>query len=133
MSYTLAEALVQLQQRSTLAELIDLIQNTSARVEGAPDNATSLLYGGETNGQKSFELAETVTDSTAGNSGADRFVRVDETPVGQLLAQEDYGFIDKLEIAIKADLLANDPSFGQLSSSVQNNLVLSKRMELLAN
>jgi hypothetical protein len=41
MSYTFDQAInEQLANRSTVAELVDLVRNTSARVEGAPETAT---------------------------------------------------------------------------------------------
>ena len=43
MSYDYTEALAELNNRTTLAELIDLVKNTAARVENATANVTRAI------------------------------------------------------------------------------------------
>jgi hypothetical protein len=82
MAYTYDQALAELSNRTTLDRLIDLVRNTSAKVEGAALNATSLLYAGDIDGKPSFKLAQALVDSTQNETGAGRFVRVDESGGG---------------------------------------------------
>lgn len=53
---------------ATEASLDALVAKASARVEGAPSNATSLLYAGDIKGQQSFEVSKALTTSTGGET-----------------------------------------------------------------
>jgi len=131
MSYTFDQAVAELANRSTLADLIDLVRNTGAQVEGAPVNATSVLYSGTINGESAINVAETLTASTTGETGANRFVRVDDTSVGKLLVKD--AFIAKVNSAINADLVATVPGFNDLSVAERNGLKNEATFKIFAN
>ena len=49
--FSFDKAFEELSNRTSLDDLIDLVSKTSARVDGAADNVTSLLYSGTIDGQ----------------------------------------------------------------------------------
>jgi hypothetical protein len=58
----------------TESDLIRLINDASVRVEGAPANATSLLYTGEIEGVETWKIAKQLAIESAGETGANRLV-----------------------------------------------------------
>ena len=123
MSYTYTEALIEAAKKTDLAGLLDVLRNTSATVEGAPTNATSLLYGGIVYGNDSFKVADALVKSSAGEVGAARLVRIDESSVGRLLLEDRAGSFQSLvRAAIANELKATVAGFEQLSQSAKETL-----------
>lgn len=118
--YSLAEAVTELANRNSLSELVDLVRNTSAKVEGAAANVTSLLYSGTVYGESLITVGKEISSSSAGAEGAGRFVRVDDSSVGKLLARGDFN--SKLNIAINVELTTTVPGYEGLPVSEKNRL-----------
>nr|WP_316640417.1 calcium-binding protein [uncultured Roseateles sp.] len=126
MSYSFDQALAELANRNTLAELIDLARNTSARVATAAPGATSLLYAGTVNGEAAFELARALAPT-----GSSDLVRVDDSDVGRLFAKSE--FKAKVTAAINADLATRIPGFADLPVSERANLVAAEGNRIWSN
>ena len=126
MSYTFDQAIAALAGENTLAELIELAGNTSARVAGAAPGATSLLYAGTVNGEDAWRVAAAVAPT-----GSDQLVRVDNTDVGRLY--DDPRFTVKLEAAIEADLAARTPGYANLSADDRTSLLAAEQNRIWSN
>jgi Ca2+-binding RTX toxin-like protein len=99
------------------ADLIKLVGDASVRVEGASAEATSLLYTGSLDGEFAYKTADALAKATAGEVGANRYVTVDQTPLGQMLKSQK--FQDMYSDAVRARLLATDPVFAVLTKAEQ--------------
>ena len=121
MPMTYDQAIDALASRSTLAQLLDLAHNTSARVPGAMPGATSLLYAGIVNGDDAWRVAE-----AAAPTGSSQLVRVDDSDVGRLY--DDARFKQKVNAAIDADLALRTPGYANLSPNERNSLRNANRM-----
>jgi hypothetical protein len=100
MTYTFEEAKADFSSRTTLQGIIDLVRLTAAIVEGAPENATSLLYDGEVFGQDSFQVSKALVASTVGEveikSGQRRVIEYFLIPIrmpGSEVLREDGAYI----------------------------------------
>jgi Ca2+-binding RTX toxin-like protein len=128
MIFNYEEAKAKFSSLTNLADLIDLVRNTAATVEGAPENATSLLYGGEVFGEESFAASKALVESTAGESGASRLVRVDQSSVGKLLFLQS--FQDKVKALVEIDLKATVAGFEELAQAEKDSLITKTFQEV---
>jgi hypothetical protein len=131
MEFSLEQAKAELASRTTIDGLFNLVRDTSARVEGAADNVTSLLYGGKVFLDESFDISKAFVDSTINETGANRLVRVDQSSVGELLFSSE--FKGRLTSVIRADLANAIPGFSELTDTEQGKLVSNRFSEIYAN
>ena len=76
MSMNLSEAKAAIQNATSIDDIIDAIERTSARVQGAPAGAVSVLYNGSVDGRASYDIARSLASARPDH------VIVDRTPVG---------------------------------------------------
>lgn len=116
--YSFEEAKNLIKNASNLKEMIDIAGKTSAVLDSYPSKYTSILYSGKIGETQAFEVAEKLWLST--RNTLDPLVRVDDTPIGQLLVDRD--FRKALSDNILKDLQANHQGFADLSPSEQATL-----------
>jgi len=120
MSKSLSQAKDELAYIDTVEGLRNLVRDTSAKVEGAADDVTSLLYGGAVYGNPSPSVAAVLTAGTVSHNGTDRLVRVDGSSAGKLLFSDE--FTSKLDKVVGAHLEQSVSNFNALSEVDQLRL-----------
>lgn len=115
---SLDDAVARLADITTIEQLKGLVRNTSALVEGAAADVTSLLYTGDVAGRSMVDLSVDLVDGAG--QGADRLVRVDQSAAGSLLRRPE--FTAKLNAALVLELRQTVTGYDGLPTEERNRL-----------